>query len=170
MSSTPHNHQDDPLDEGEYPQILVAQAEAAAAANADQTPEVPPRSPNRVRSEKQPDHSTDQTTHRGSDNPIGSAYVNITSQMCQASLTSCRMDSSSNSTDTALQVPGTDAPNSSLSGRTLEDDVETPIEQAPPPAYSETYGQVDISQDGFDTRARVASMLNSDADRWKYEG
>lgn len=35
---------------------------------------------------------------------------------------------------------------------------ETPIEQAPPPAYSTEYGQVDFSQDGFDTRAKVSSM------------
>lgn len=34
---------------------------------------------------------------------------------------------------------------------------DTSIEQAPPPAYSDIYGQVDINQDGFDTRAKVAS-------------
>ena len=34
---------------------------------------------------------------------------------------------------------------------------ETSIEEVPPPAYSETYGKVDFSQDGFDTEARVAS-------------
>lgn len=34
------------------------------------------------------------------------------------------------------------------------------IEEAPPPPYSESYGQVDISQDGFDTQARVAGKIN----------
>ena len=34
---------------------------------------------------------------------------------------------------------------------------ETSIEDVPPPAYGETYGQVDFSQDGFNTEARVAS-------------
>ena len=31
-----------------------------------------------------------------------------------------------------------------------------PIEQEPPPVYSDAYGQVDFNQDGFDTRAKVA--------------
>lgn len=35
---------------------------------------------------------------------------------------------------------------------------ETSIEEVPPPAYGETYGQIDFSQDGFDTGARVGSM------------
>ena len=40
---------------------------------------------------------------------------------------------------------------------------ETPIEHAPPPAYSETYGNVNLSQGGVDTRATVASRcLQSD--------
>lgn len=34
---------------------------------------------------------------------------------------------------------------------------ETSIEEVPLPAYGETYGQVDFSQDGFNTEARVAS-------------
>jgi len=34
---------------------------------------------------------------------------------------------------------------------------DTPIEHAPPPAYSDIYGQVGFNQDGFDTQARVAS-------------
>jgi hypothetical protein len=34
---------------------------------------------------------------------------------------------------------------------------ETSIEEVPLPAYGETYGHVDFSQDGFDTEARVAS-------------
>lgn len=34
---------------------------------------------------------------------------------------------------------------------------DTSIDQAPPPAYSDIYGQVDINQDGFDTRAKVAN-------------
>ena len=33
----------------------------------------------------------------------------------------------------------------------------TSIEDVPPPAYGETYGQVGFSQDGFNTEARVAS-------------
>lgn len=32
-----------------------------------------------------------------------------------------------------------------------------PIEQTSLPVYSETYGQVDFSQDGFNTNAKVAS-------------
>lgn len=35
--------------------------------------------------------------------------------------------------------------------------VEVPIEDAPPPAYSESYGLVDMSQLGLNTRANVAS-------------
>ncbi|KAL8722150.1 MAG: hypothetical protein Q9225_001294 [Loekoesia sp. 1 TL-2023] len=34
---------------------------------------------------------------------------------------------------------------------------ERPIEQEPPPAFSERYGEVDFSQDGFGTKARVAN-------------
>ena len=33
---------------------------------------------------------------------------------------------------------------------------ETPVEEAPPPAYSESYGLVDMSQLGLSTRANVA--------------
>lgn len=38
---------------------------------------------------------------------------------------------------------------------------QMPIEAAPSPAYSQTYGQVDFSQDGFDTNARVASKFDA---------
>ena len=34
--------------------------------------------------------------------------------------------------------------------------VETPIEQVPQVAYGPKLGQVDLNQDGFDTKARVA--------------
>lgn len=34
---------------------------------------------------------------------------------------------------------------------------ERPIEQEPPPAFSERHGEVNFSQDGFGTKARVAS-------------
>jgi hypothetical protein len=33
---------------------------------------------------------------------------------------------------------------------------QQPIEKVPPPAFAETYGHVDFSQDGLDTKARVA--------------
>lgn len=35
--------------------------------------------------------------------------------------------------------------------------LEVPVEDAPPPAYSESYGLVDMSQLGLKTRANVAS-------------
>lgn len=38
---------------------------------------------------------------------------------------------------------------------------ETPIEDTPLPAYSEIYGQVDFSQDGFNTNAKVASKCRA---------
>ena len=38
---------------------------------------------------------------------------------------------------------------------------EASIEDIPPPAYSEAYGLVDISQDGFETQASVTSMLST---------
>ena len=38
---------------------------------------------------------------------------------------------------------------------------ETPVEEAPPPAYSESYGLVDMSQLGLSTRANVASGYRS---------
>lgn len=34
---------------------------------------------------------------------------------------------------------------------------DAPVEDAPPPAYSESYGVVDMSQLGLNTRANVAS-------------
>ena len=34
---------------------------------------------------------------------------------------------------------------------------EAPVEEAPPPVYSESYGLVDMSQLGLNTRANVAS-------------
>lgn len=36
---------------------------------------------------------------------------------------------------------------------------ETPIEQIPQVAFGSQLGQVDFSQDGFDTKAKVAGML-----------
>lgn len=33
----------------------------------------------------------------------------------------------------------------------------TPIEQEPPPPFSEQYGEVDFNQDGFGGQAKVAS-------------
>lgn len=39
------------------------------------------------------------------------------------------------------------------------DDAHT--EEAPPPVYSELYGSLDISQDGLNTHASVASKLKS---------
>ena len=36
---------------------------------------------------------------------------------------------------------------------------EAPIEDAPPPAYSATYGLVDLNQAGLNTRANVASKM-----------
>ena len=36
---------------------------------------------------------------------------------------------------------------------------ETPIEQVPQVAYGSQLGQVDFSQDGFDTKARVAGQV-----------
>lgn len=79
--------------------------------------------------------------------------------MGQASLTSPSMESSLNERNTALRVPEAEATEPSPAGRIPEIEVEAPIEQAPPPAYSGTYGEVDISQDGFDTHARIASTL-----------
>lgn len=36
---------------------------------------------------------------------------------------------------------------------------ETPIEQIPPVVYGSQLGQVDFSQDGFDTKAKVAGRV-----------
>ena len=36
---------------------------------------------------------------------------------------------------------------------------ETPIEQVPPVAYGPQLGQVDLSQDGIDTKAKVAGKV-----------
>lgn len=47
------------------------------------------------------------------------------------------------------QVPNAAGPSSSRS--------DVPIEQQPPPAYSDEYGEVDFQQDGFDTKAKVAN-------------
>ena len=35
---------------------------------------------------------------------------------------------------------------------------DTPIEDVPPPAYSEVYGRVDLGQDGLNTVASVSSV------------
>ena len=35
---------------------------------------------------------------------------------------------------------------------------DTLVEDIPPPAYSEIYGQMDMNQDGLNTHADVASM------------
>lgn len=42
---------------------------------------------------------------------------------------------------------------------------ETPIEQIPQVPFGSKLGQVDFSQDGFDTKAKVAGMLKCDASR-----
>ncbi|SLM37934.1 glycosyltransferase family 1 protein [Lasallia pustulata] len=55
------------------------------------------------------------------------------------------------------ETPGVEATTTGSQGAMQSAMQDTPIENAPPPAYSGTYGQVDISQDGFDTQARVAS-------------
>jgi hypothetical protein len=44
-----------------------------------------------------------------------------------------------------------------LEGRNSIDDVhETPVDVVPLPPYSESYSLLDITQDGFGTRAKVA--------------
>ena len=45
-----------------------------------------------------------------------------------------------------------------------KDDQQPPIEQVPPPAFSQTYGHVDISQDGIDTNARIAGTCTIEVD------
>lgn len=43
---------------------------------------------------------------------------------------------------------------------------ETPIEQVPPVPFGSQLGQVDFSQDGFDTKAKVAGSLPSRGNEW----
>jgi hypothetical protein len=38
---------------------------------------------------------------------------------------------------------------------------DVPIEEAPPPAYSESYGLVDMNQLGLNTRANVSSEIGA---------
>lgn len=71
----------------------------------------------------------------------------------------CRTNQSPNNTDTTLQPHGTETTDLGGADSRTGGEVDRPIEEAPPPAYSEHYGEVDISQDGFDTQARVASAF-----------
>ena len=46
---------------------------------------------------------------------------------------------------------------------TLQGTPKLSIEQVPSPAYGQTYGRVDFSQDGFDTKARVAGKSHTNS-------
>ena len=52
-----------------------------------------------------------------------------------------------------------DETGSNSGGTAAELFYEPPVEDAPPPAYSETYGLVDMTQAGLNTRANVASIV-----------
>lgn len=71
---------------------------------------------------------------------------------------SCRLNLEPNNTDTTPQAHETETTALGDSGSITAGELDRPIEEAPPPAYSEHYGEVATSQDGFDTQARVASM------------
>lgn len=44
---------------------------------------------------------------------------------------------------------------------TLDEARDTPMEEVPPPPYSSTYGEMDLSQGGFGTTTRIAGTLAS---------
>ena len=57
----------------------------------------------------------------------------------------------------ATNAPASSSDNARGPRSMFSDVHESPIEHAPPPAYSQTYGNVDLSQGGIDTKASVAS-------------
>lgn len=95
----------------DLPEVVVAQAEAAASANRDADPEMPTQ--NAPKTEKQ------QKRHEAKQIPKRAK------------------DAQGNGTETTAAN-------------------ETPIEHVPHVAYGPQLGQVDFSQDGFDTKAKVA--------------
>ena len=67
-------------------------------------------------------------------------------------------NNSGHSTTHRTQQPASgNSRSSTYHGDSGHEPSDSAIEHAPPPPYSETYGTVDMSQDGLDTRASVAS-------------
>ena len=132
---------------GDVPQAVIAQTEAAAATNqAKSTASRAQKQEHRESNENRALSSSKRNIHayvfgilfalstatlkRASGKPLMWSYLRIYSN------------------PSTMESPTTPLP---LASR------ETSIEDVPPPAYGETYGQVDFSQDGFNTEARVAS-------------
>ncbi|KAI9817207.1 MAG: hypothetical protein M1827_001320 [Pycnora praestabilis] len=143
MSSTPapQSVQDD--GQPRPPQIMVDQAAGAAIGSSEeQLPRNserfahPPKSPNRNPSSVKPNTSANQNIPGPPNRPAGS-----TRRVTHAAIG-------------GLQVPGTEDDAGTQTGSGVQ---QPPVETVPPPAYSESYNQLDVSQDGFDTRATVAS-------------
>ncbi|KAI9792626.1 MAG: hypothetical protein M1835_007759 [Candelina submexicana] len=127
---------DQPESQKGVPQAVIAQAAAAAAASSEdepqsnprQTPPPPPRSPNRPSSGQQHVYSSNDHTER----PTGTR----------------------DGEGTPVHNNPRAGPNNNLQVPRAQ---ETPIERAPPPAYGDSYSQIDLSQNGFDTQASVAN-------------
>ncbi|KAL9116784.1 MAG: hypothetical protein Q9187_006686 [Circinaria calcarea] len=122
----------------QLPPEVIAQAEAVASSSSDMVDEPSFYGPsNESTSMTKTDGSSKQRPSQGSIRP----------------------------TDTKT-APGTAAWASS-SRRRAGFAEEEPIEDVPPPVYSQTYGKVDLSQDGLNTQAYVASdgRLNINIDQ-----
>lgn len=163
MSSTSSAHQNDASNTGEPSHLQYnptrTASTTATAADVEPTPEIPPKSPHRPRPESQTARTEGDTMDPGLGRSTGQSYVPKPDRFTLA-LTLCRLNRPPSNTDMALQAHGAETTN--LGGdpdARTGGEVERPIEEAPPPAYSEHYGEVDISQDGFDTQARVASVF-----------
>lgn len=163
MSSTSSAHQNEASNTGEpsnpqYDPTRTAST-TATVADVEPTPEIPPKSPHRPRPESQTARTEGGTVDPGLGRSTGQLYVRQANSFTN-SLTLCRLNRPPSNTDLALQAHGAETTNvgGDPDGRT-GGEAERPIEEAPPPAYSEHYGEVDISQDGFDTQARVASVF-----------
>lgn len=163
MSSTPPAYEKDAPKVGdaarvENHEIWAAAATTATATESEPRPDIPPRSPHRPRPESEPVRTEVDTMSLGSGGTIGqSSVLQTTNSHIVAN--NCRVNLPSSNTDLPIQDHGTETTHLGGSGSRTGGEDDRPIEEAPPPAYSEFYGKVDISQDGFDTQARVASVF-----------
>jgi len=159
MSSTSSNHQRDEPNTGEPPRLQGHQNMVAAETTTDiePRPEIPRRSPNRPRPESQPIQTEDGTMGPGLGGSAGQSCV-LQTDHCHNPADNCRLNLEPNHPDTTPQAHEIETTGLGDSGSMNAGEHDRPIEEAPPPAYSEHYGEVATSQDGFDTQARVASV------------
>ena len=146
MASKQSIGRDDGPGNSQVPRGVIAQAEAVAASSSNIVGGPSFDEPmSGSASGADPGISFYQGPSTGSAKPIHTCVYYLVLRRLALTVTF------SSSTPATGTVPG-------ASGTLAGFAQEVPIEEVPPPIYSETYGEMDLSQDGFTTQAYIASM------------